>query len=130
MKSLCVQSPLSCFSIGPSQELQHSDSTETAYSRLSHGSMALAQQKLDRGSLESTVHLQEEPYPSVSTSSSAVAVPEVQLDTSVMEEVDYESLPTTRLSVHLCAGAAAGIMEHCAMYPVDCVKVGNCMQCS
>lgn len=23
----------------------------------------------------------------------------------------------------ILAGAAAGIMEHCAMYPVDCVKV-------
>ena len=40
-----------------------------------------------------------------------------------MEEVDYESLPTERLSAHLVAGAAAGMMEHCAMYPVDCVKV-------
>ena len=106
------------FSIGPSQELQHSDRTGTAYTRPSHGSMALAQQKLDSGSLD-----QEQPYPSVSTSSSAVAGSEVLLDTPVMEEVDYESLPTSRLSVHLCAGAAAGIMEHCAMYPVDCVKV-------
>ncbi len=40
-----------------------------------------------------------------------------------MEEVDYESLPTDRLSAHLLAGGAAGMMEHCCMYPVDCVKV-------
>ncbi len=40
-----------------------------------------------------------------------------------MEEVDYESLPTDRLSAHLLAGGAAGMMEHCFMYPVDCVKV-------
>ena len=40
-----------------------------------------------------------------------------------MEEVDYESLPTDKLSAHLMAGAAAGMMEHCVMYPVDCVKV-------
>ena len=40
-----------------------------------------------------------------------------------MDEVDYESLPTDKLSAHLLAGGAAGMMEHCAMYPVDCVKV-------
>lgn len=40
-----------------------------------------------------------------------------------MGELDYESLPTDRLSAHLVAGSAAGIMEHCIMYPVDCVKV-------
>lgn len=39
-----------------------------------------------------------------------------------MEEIDYESLPTDKLSAHLMAGAAAGMMEHCCMYPVDCVK--------
>jgi len=38
---------------------------------------------------------------------------------------DYESLPqTSSTSTHMLAGAAAGIMEHCVMYPVDCVKVG------
>jgi len=38
---------------------------------------------------------------------------------------DYESLPqTSSMSTHMLAGAAAGIMEHCVMYPVDCVKVG------
>ena len=42
-----------------------------------------------------------------------------------LSEVDYESLPTDRLSAHLLAGGAAGIMEHCVMYPVDCVKVSS-----
>jgi len=38
---------------------------------------------------------------------------------------DYESLPqTSSMTTHMLAGAAAGIMEHCVMYPVDCVKVG------
>lgn len=35
---------------------------------------------------------------------------------------DYESLPTHSLWIHMVAGAAAGIMEHCTMYPVDAVK--------
>ena len=39
------------------------------------------------------------------------------------EEV-YESLPDgASVSVTLGAGAMAGIMEHCVMFPVDCVKV-------
>ena len=45
---------------------------------------------------------------------------------SNMEEVDYESLPTDKLLPHLLAGGAAGVMEHCTMYPVDCVKVSGC----
>lgn len=49
-----------------------------------------------------------------------------------MDEDDYESLPpTSTLTTHLVAGAAAGIMEHSIMYPVDCVKVcityGRCL---
>ena len=40
-----------------------------------------------------------------------------------MGEVDYESLPTNSLWQHLLAGGMAGVMEHCCMYPVDCVKV-------
>lgn len=75
--------------------------------------MALAQ-KLDSSSLETTV--QQQPYLQTSTAGQAAAAE------LAMEEVDYESLPTERLSAHLCAGAAAGMMEHCAMYPVDCVK--------
>ncbi|XP_073239737.1 mitoferrin-2-like [Porites lutea] len=39
-----------------------------------------------------------------------------------MDESEYESLPTERVTVHLAAGALAGVMEHCVMYPVDCVK--------
>ncbi|KAL2731365.1 mitoferrin-1-like isoform X1 [Vespula squamosa] len=35
---------------------------------------------------------------------------------------DYESLPTTSVGVNMTAGAFAGIMEHCIMYPVDSVK--------
>lgn len=36
---------------------------------------------------------------------------------------DYEMLPTHSVAVHMVAGAAAGIMEHCVMYPIDSVKV-------
>ena len=39
----------------------------------------------------------------------SVAVPEVK--------------PKPSFKVFVMAGAAAGIMEHCLMYPVDCVKV-------
>ncbi|XP_058497294.1 mitoferrin-2-like [Solea solea] len=38
-------------------------------------------------------------------------------------EIDYEGLPhETATSTHMLAGAVAGIMEHCLMYPIDCVK--------
>ena len=40
-----------------------------------------------------------------------------------MEESEYETLHTENLGVHMLAGAFAGIMEHCVMYPVDFVKV-------
>lgn len=40
-----------------------------------------------------------------------------------MCEDEYETLPEgTSTRVTLAAGAMAGIMEHCVMYPVDCVK--------
>ncbi|XP_064600033.1 mitoferrin-2-like [Liolophura sinensis] len=40
----------------------------------------------------------------------------------------YESLPTdSTMGTHMVAGAAAGVMEHCVMYPIDCVKTR--MQC-
>ncbi|XP_041743521.1 mitoferrin-2-like [Coregonus clupeaformis] len=47
--------------------------------------------------------------------------PEVTLvDTS---EPDYEGLPQgASTSTHMFAGAVAGIMEHCLMFPIDCVK--------
>lgn len=46
------------------------------------------------------------------------------------DEFDYEALPeNTSLAANLIAGAAAGIMEHTVMYPVDAIKtrmqVGN-----
>jgi hypothetical protein len=43
---------------------------------------------------------------------------------------DYESLPTTSAPVHMTAGAIAGIMEHCVMYPLDSVKVGRTLKFS
>lgn len=40
------------------------------------------------------------------------------------DENPYETLGSqTSMSTHMFAGAAAGIMEHSVMYPVDCVKV-------
>ena len=39
-------------------------------------------------------------------------------------EIDYESLPVnTSWATHMIAGAFAGTMEHCVMYPFDFVKV-------
>ncbi|KAG7231734.1 hypothetical protein INR49_010438 [Caranx melampygus] len=49
------------------------------------------------------------------------ATPETS--TSVEPEIDYEGLPQgVATSTHMLAGAVAGIMEHCLMYPIDCVK--------
>uniref|UniRef100_A0A023GEK6 Putative solute carrier family 25 member 37 n=1 Tax=Amblyomma triste TaxID=251400 RepID=A0A023GEK6_AMBTT len=39
-----------------------------------------------------------------------------------MDFEDYESLPTANVVTHMLAGAAAGVMEHCVMYPLDSVK--------
>ncbi|XP_063606921.1 mitoferrin-1-like [Penaeus indicus] len=39
-----------------------------------------------------------------------------------MEFDDYESLPSGSVGIHMTAGAVAGIMEHCVMFPVDSVK--------
>lgn len=45
---------------------------------------------------------------------------------SAETEIDYEGLPQgAATSTHMLAGAVAGIMEHCVMYPIDCVKVSN-----
>ena len=39
-------------------------------------------------------------------------------------EIDYESLPVnSSMTTHMIAGAIAGTMEHCVMYPFDFVKV-------
>jgi solute carrier family 25 iron transporter 28/37 len=41
-------------------------------------------------------------------------------------DVDYEGLPQgVSTTTHMLAGAVAGIMEHCLMYPIDCVKVSK-----
>lgn len=40
------------------------------------------------------------------------------------DEYDYESLGgNTSMAQNAMAGALAGIAEHCAMYPVDSIKV-------
>lgn len=36
---------------------------------------------------------------------------------------EYETLPSSNVIDHMMAGAIAGIMEHCVMYPLDSVKV-------
>lgn len=38
---------------------------------------------------------------------------------------DYETLPTNNVLTHMTAGAIAGVMEHCVMYPLDSVKVSK-----
>lgn len=43
--------------------------------------------------------------------------------TSAEPEIDYERLPQgAATGTHMLAGSVAGIMEHCVMYPIDCVK--------
>lgn len=49
--------------------------------------------------------------------------PTSELSPAIMSKDDYESLPTSSVAVHMTAGAVAGIMEHCVMYPFDSVKV-------
>lgn len=40
------------------------------------------------------------------------------------DDYDYESLGSnTTMTQNAIAGALAGIAEHCAMYPVDSIKV-------
>lgn len=41
----------------------------------------------------------------------------------LVDEEDYESLPTTSLKIQLLAGAIAGIAEHTIVYPIDAIKV-------
>ncbi|KHJ85961.1 putative methyltransferase [Oesophagostomum dentatum] len=43
-------------------------------------------------------------------------------DPDCMGEEEYETLPTHSIGVHLAAGALAGAVEHCAMFPFDSVK--------
>lgn len=50
--------------------------------------------------------------------------PTLETSSSVETEIDYEGLPQgVATSTHMLAGSVAGIMEHCLMYPIDCVKV-------
>lgn len=51
------------------------------------------------------------------------STPTSTLFSVIMNKDDYESLPTSSVAVHMTAGAIAGIMEHCVMYPFDSVKV-------
>ena len=37
-------------------------------------------------------------------------------------------LGDSQLGMYLMAGAAAGIMEHCVMYPIDSVKVSTSLK--
>ncbi|XP_053274877.1 mitoferrin-2 [Pleuronectes platessa] len=49
--------------------------------------------------------------------------PPADSPTSAEPDMDYEGLPPGEAtSTHMLAGAVAGIMEHCLMYPIDCVK--------
>lgn len=36
---------------------------------------------------------------------------------------DYERLSTPSVYTNMMAGACAGVLEHCVMYPMDSVKV-------
>lgn len=41
-----------------------------------------------------------------------------------MDIDEYDGLPEEwPIRTHMLAGAAAGVMEHTIMYPVDCIKV-------
>ncbi|XP_071986760.1 mitoferrin-2 [Engystomops pustulosus] len=49
--------------------------------------------------------------------------PDTELSAAEAGELEYEALPEgSTVTTHMLAGAVAGIMEHCLMYPVDCVK--------
>ncbi|KAL4612882.1 mitoferrin-2-like isoform X1 [Arapaima gigas] len=49
--------------------------------------------------------------------------PRSSVEPELLTEPEYEALPQgASLGTHMLAGAVAGIMEHCLMYPVDCVK--------
>lgn len=45
------------------------------------------------------------------------------IDRFIMNFDEYETLPSSNVTDHMLAGAIAGIMEHCVMYPLDSVKV-------
>ena len=70
-----------------------------------------------------------EPYAKVTTSGRSTGEPQQRWGAALLQEemgeAEYESLPTDNLWQHLLAGGMAGMMEHCFMYPVDCVKVSR-----
>lgn len=39
------------------------------------------------------------------------------------EDIDYEHISSTSNQVNMIAGAAAGMAEHCLVYPLDLIKV-------
>ena len=80
----------------------------------------VSHQELDNTTLEPPRSLEEQ---AVVEKQSNLLGSSHEQPTVNMEEVDYESLPTDKLLPHLIAGGAAGVLEHCTMYPVDCVKV-------
>ncbi len=42
------------------------------------------------------------------------------------DDDEYESLPETAgPQIHMIAGATAGMLEHCVVFPFDTVKVGG-----
>ncbi|XP_063818339.1 mitoferrin-2 isoform X1 [Pseudophryne corroboree] len=68
------------------------------------------------------------PTPGTETELGTGAGPETTMSrtrelSSKGNELEYEALPDgSTVTTHMLAGAVAGIMEHCLMYPVDCVK--------
>ena len=81
----------------------------------------VSHQELDKTALKTPRTIQDPAE--VDKNTSLLGSSHTERSSSNMEEVDYESLPTDKLLPHLLAGGAAGVMEHCTMYPVDCVKV-------
>lgn len=46
----------------------------------------------------------------------------IEVEKKVLEEQDYESIPSQSFLVNAGAGTLAGIAEHCVMFPVDSIK--------
>lgn len=67
-------------------------------------------------------------YDKLSTNLKAPDKPDMEKLDKEFDTDEYESLPKniTSTSIHLTAGAVAGVMEHCIVYPIDSVKVSLC----